>query len=118
VRRPGLLYQRRLHVVVKASVSSAYYTVLAQSRDEVMVAENSPSISMWPYLLHSSQARRLNMISVYAQRGTSREQTRLLYMNSSALSLWREMRMPATVIGESNRPPLSATLSFGMPFSE
>jgi hypothetical protein len=77
-----------------------------------------PSISMWPYLLSSSQTRRLNKISVYADRGTSREQSRLLYMNPNALSLWREMGMPATVIGESHRPPRSAMLSFGMPFSE
>jgi hypothetical protein len=105
-------------VIVNASISSANYTILAQSRNELMVPENSPSISMWPYLLSSSQTRRLNKISVYADRGTSREQSRLLYMNANALSVWREMGMPATVIGESHRPPHSAMLSFGMPFSE
>jgi len=73
---------------------------------------------MWPYLLNSAQTQRLNQISVYADRGTSREQTRLLYMNASALNLWREMGMSVTVIGESHRPPHSALLSFGMPFSE
>jgi hypothetical protein len=117
-QRPVNLSQRRLHVIVNAFISSANYTILAQSRNELMVPENSPSISMWPYLLSSSQTRRLNKISVYADRGTSREQSRLLYMNANALSVWREMGMPATVIGESHRPPHSAMLSFGMPFSE
>jgi len=113
---PHILTQRRLHVVVKASISPANYTILAQSRDEMMVPDNSPSISMWPYLCSSSQTRRLNKISVYAERGRSRERSRLLYMNASALSLWREMGMPVTIIGESHRPPFSAILSFGMPF--
>jgi hypothetical protein len=116
--RPNVLNQRRLHVIVKASISSPSYTILAQSSNEVMVVENSPSSSMWPYLLSSSQGRRLNTISVYVDRGTSKERSRLLYMNPGALSLWREMGMPATVIGESHRPPHSAVLSFGMPFSE
>jgi hypothetical protein len=48
----------------------------------------------------------------------SRDQSRLLYMNADALSVWREMGMRVTIIGESHRPPPSATLSFGMPFSE
>jgi hypothetical protein len=116
--RPNILSQRRLHVVVNSSISSANYTILAQSRDEMMVPGNSPSISMWPYLCSSSQTRRLNKISIYAERGRSRERSRLLYMNASALSVWREMGMPVTIIGESHRPPFSAMLSFGMPFFE
>jgi hypothetical protein len=110
--------QRRLHVVVNTHTASANYTILAQSRDEVMVPENSPSVSMWPYLLESAQARRLNRISVYTERGTSRDQTRLLYMNADALRVWRQMGMPLTIIGEAHRPPRTALLSFGMPFSE
>lgn len=116
--RLNVVSQRRLRVIVNASISSANYTILAQSRNEVMVPENSPSVSMWSYLLTSAQTQRLNRISVYTDRGTSREQSRLLYMNASALSVWREMGMPGTVIGESHRPPHSAMLSFGMPFSE
>ena len=116
--RQNVMSHRRLHLEVKASISSVNYTILAQSRDEMMAPENSPSISMWPYLLGSSQTRRLNKISVYAERGTSRERSRLLYMNSSALSLWREMGMAVTIVGESYRPPASAMLSFGMPFFE
>jgi hypothetical protein len=107
-----------LHVIVNGHIASANYTVVAQNRDEVMVPENSPSVSMWPYLLNSAQPRRLNHISVYTGRDTSRDQSRLLYMNADALSVWREMDMCVTIIGESHRPPRSAMLSFGMPFSE
>lgn len=110
--------QRGLHVIIKPSISSATYTILAQNRNAVLVPENSPSVSMWPYLVSCAQTRRLNRISIYAARGTSREQTRLLYMNATALSVWREMGMRVTIIGETNRPPRTAMLSFGMPFSE
>jgi hypothetical protein len=96
----------------------AHYTIVSQSRDEMMVTENSPSISMWPYLLQSEQTKLLNRISIYTDKGTSREQARLFYMNYGALSMWREMGRPFTVRGESHRPPRTATLSFGMPFSE
>jgi hypothetical protein len=116
--RPDILSHRRSHLAINASISSANYTILAQSRDEMMVPANSPSISMWPYLWSSSQTRRLNKISVYAERGRSRDRSRLLYMNASALSVWREMGMPVTIIGESHRPPFSAILSFGTPFFE
>jgi hypothetical protein len=110
--------QLALHVVVNGHIASANYTVVAQNRDEMMVPKNSPSVSMWPYLLNSAQPRRLNHISVYTRRGKSRDQSRLLYMNADALSVWREMGMRVTIIGESHRPPRSAMLSFGMPFSE
>ena len=59
---------------------------------------------MSPYLLNSAQPRRLNHVSVYTGRGTSRYQSRLLYMNADALSVWREMGMRVTIIGESHRP--------------
>jgi hypothetical protein len=100
------------------NIVSANYTIVSQSRDEVGAVANSPSISMWPYLLQSEQTKLLNSISVYTDKGKSREQTRLLYMNTAALAMWREMGHACTVIGESHRPPRSATLSFGMPFSE
>ena len=116
--RMNVMPQREVHVIVNDSVASANYTIVAQSRDEVMFPENSPSVSMWPYLLSSAQTRQLNQISVYTDRGTSREQARLLYMNAGALKMWREMRLAGTVVGESHRPPRSAMLSFGMPFSE
>lgn len=116
--RPMALGQHRFHIAIRACISSANYTILAQNRQELIVLENSPSISMWPYLLGSSQTARLNQISVYSARGTSSERARLLYMNAGALQLWREMAMPVNIIGESHRPPHSATLSFGIPFSE
>ena len=106
------------HIAVRTAIASANYTILAQSRGELMFPDNSPSISMWPYLLGSSQTRRLNEISIYSARGTSSAQSRLLYMNAFALRMWREMRMPVTIIGESHRPPHGALLCFGMPFSE
>ena len=114
---PNALSKAKLHLVVKTSIARANYTIVAQSRLEVMVPDNSPSHSMWPYLVNSAQTRRLNEISVYAHRGTSRDQARLLYMNAGALNLWREMGMPGSVVGEVNRPPWNAVLSFGMSFS-
>jgi len=114
----GVSPQRSLHVVINASVSSAHYTIVGQSRDEIMFPDNSPNISMWPYMISSAKTNRLNTVSVYADRGTSRDQARLLYMNSAALRLWREMGRPVTIVGEINRPPRTATLSFGMPFAD
>ena len=116
--RPMTLGQRGLHLRVHISTASVNYTIISQSNAEVMVPHNSPSISMWPYLVQSSQTERLRRISVYAERGKSREQVRILYMNREALALWREMGMDALVIGESHRPSHCAVLSFGMPFSE
>jgi hypothetical protein len=98
--------------------ASANYTIVSQSRDEVAQVANSPSVSMWPYLVQTEQPKLLNSLSVYTDRGSTREQTRVLYMNAGALKLWREMGHATTVIGQSHRPPRSATLSFGMPFSE
>jgi hypothetical protein len=59
---------------------------------------------MWPYLLNSAQPRRLNHISVHTSRGTSRDQSRLLYTNADALSVWREMGMRVTIIGDRIGP--------------
>jgi hypothetical protein len=114
---PHVLSKRKLHLVVNTRISRASYTIVVQSRAEVIVPDNSPSHSMWPYLVHSAQTGRLIQISVYEHRGTSRDQARLLYMNAGALALWREMGMPGSVVGEINRPPWKAVLSFGMSFS-
>jgi hypothetical protein len=105
-------------MTTRVHIASAQYTIVAQSRDEMLEPENSPSISMWPHLLNSGQTRALNGISVYTERGTSREQSRLLYMNAAALRIWLEMNQQVTIVGEAHRPPRTATLSFGMPFSE
>ena len=73
---------------------------------------------MWPYLLDSAQTQLLHSLSVYAQPGNTPQHIRTLYMNAGALKLWREMGRAATVVGQLHRPPRTATLSFGMPFSE
>jgi len=116
--RPMTLAQRGLQLRVHTSTASANYTIISQSKADVMVPHNSPSISMWPYLVQTSQTERLRRISVYTERGKSMEQVRILYMNREGLALWREMGMPGLVIGESHRPAPCAVLSFGMPFSE
>ena len=84
-----------------------------------MVPENSPSVSMWPYLLDSSQTRRLNEINAcyFCPGRIQRAIAAALHMNAGALRVWREMGMRVTIIGESHRPPRDAMLCFGMPFS-
>lgn len=94
------------------------YQIIAQSADEIRDIENSPAISMAHYLVESGQEKLLTILSVYGQTGTSREQMRLLYMNATALEIWRQMGKVATIIGESHRPPKSSLLLYGVPFSE
>lgn len=94
------------------------YSVLAQSHIDLADPENSPSISMWGYLLASAQTQRLNEISVYAEHGTTAEKIRFLYFNDFGLTIWAEMARPVEVMGRLHRPPRGAVLSFGMPFSE
>ena len=71
-----------------------------------------------PYLLETKQTSLLRVISIYAKRGDSRRQVRLLYMNAPALAIWKEMGKAANIIGQAQRPPLIAELVFGVPFSE
>jgi hypothetical protein len=94
-----------------------YYSILSQSREELDVLDNSPSVSMWPYLLASSQTDRLNEISVYTERGLTPEKMRFLYLNDVALVIWTKMGKTANVIGRLRRPPRGAAWSFGMPFA-
>lgn len=95
-----------------------YYSVVGQSRTDLDDPQNSPSVSMWPYLLASTQRERLNEISIYVERGNSPSTLRYLYFNDVALALWEEMGKKAWVVGRLHRPPRTAVLSFGMPFSE
>ena len=111
-----ILVKRSMPVVNHALIAPANYTIIRQTRDEVIDPDNSPSHSMWPYLVISGQTARLGAISVYAHRGNSRDQARLLYMNAEALTLWQEMEMPCRIVGETHRPPWNAVLSFGKPF--
>jgi hypothetical protein len=94
------------------------YTLIAQSADEVQDTQNAPSVSMGPYLIASEQTQLLMTLSIYSLRGSSREQIRLLYMNATALRLWRAMGKQSRLVGALHRPPNTALLTFGVPFSE
>jgi hypothetical protein len=94
------------------------YSILEQSTEQLKETENSPSVSMWPYLVNAEQTQRINQISIYAEKGETAERARVLYMNASALALWKEMDRATSAVGEVHRPPKSAILLFGMPFSE
>jgi hypothetical protein len=94
------------------------YRVVAQSAEEVRDTGNAPAVSMGPYLLASGQIELLTKISIYSQRGESREQVRLLYMNAEALLIWNAMGKRPCVIDAQQRPPRTALLTFGVPFSE
>jgi hypothetical protein len=94
------------------------YTVIAQNAAELHDIQNSPSVSMGTYLIDSEQTRLLTTLSIYSLRGDSRGQARLLYMNATALRIWKDMGKLPTQIGSQHRPPRDALLSFGVPFSD
>jgi hypothetical protein len=94
------------------------YHILSQTAVEVADQGNAPALTIGPYLLKTEQTHLLRILSIYAERGDSREQMRRLYLNAPALSLWREMGKTADTLGETKRPPTGATLIFGVPFSE
>lgn len=94
------------------------YEVVAQNADEVQDLENAPPFSMGSYLVESGQTHLLTTISIYSERGASRDQVRLLYMNASALLTWKNMGRNPTVIGAQHRPPRTAVLMYGIPFSD
>ena len=94
------------------------YGTIAQTASEVQDVQNSPAISMGPYLIISGQTELLRSISVYSERGKSREQLRLLYMNVVALGVWRAMGKRTHIIDAQKRPRRSAQLLYGVPFSE
>jgi hypothetical protein len=94
------------------------YNVLSLTAAEIADLGNAPAVAIAPYLLETKQTSLLRVISIYAKKGDSRDQFRLLYMNAPALTLWREMGKVTNVIGQTKRPPPSAALVFGVPFSE
>jgi hypothetical protein len=94
------------------------YEVVAQNADEVRDLQNAPPVSMGRWLVESGQTQLLTTISVYTERGTSSDQLRLLYMNASALLVWKAMGRNPTLIGARHRPPSTALLMYGVPFSE
>jgi len=94
------------------------YTVLEQTAEEVRETDNYPSVSMWPYLVDTAQTQLLTNISIYMERGETSERTRLLYMNETALTISHAMNNSTMAIQSVHRPPRTAELIFGMPFSE
>jgi hypothetical protein len=105
-------------LVAKHTTVAPNYQIVAQSAGDLQNIQNAPAVSMVPYLIESGQIRLLNKISVYSLRGESREQVRLLYMNATAIRVWEEMGKEPKIIGEQARPPHTALLMFGVPFSE
>ena len=93
------------------------YQIISQSAEDVQNINNSPAVSMGPYLVESGQTGLLRTISIYSLRGESREQMRLLYMNAAAIRVWRQMGKAPKIIGAQTRPPHSALLALGVPFS-
>ena len=94
------------------------YWTLAQSSADLRDPENSPSVSMWHFLLASEQTRRLNEISIYVEHGTCSEEIRFLYLNDFALTIWKQMEKPIRITGRLERPPRAAVLSFGKPYAK
>jgi hypothetical protein len=103
---------------IKHALRALNYQVIAQSAEDLQDIENAPAVSMGPHLSKSGQTRLLTKISIYSLRGDSREQVRLLYMNAAALRIWEEMGKAPKIVGAQVRPPRSALLNFGVPFSE
>ena len=97
---------------------SLNYSVLIQTTQELHHTQNSPSVSMWPYLVNSAQTQLINSISIYMDKGDRTDRARVLYLNATALKIWNSMSRATEAVGEVHRPPKSAQLIFGMPFSE
>lgn len=94
------------------------YKIIVQNVEEVQDIQNAPAISMGVYLTDSKQMHVFNTISIYAERGQVRAQARFLYMNDVALHIWEAMGKQANLVGARHRPPQTALLVFGAPFSE
>ncbi len=102
----------------KSSQKSLNYEIVAQSADEVQDVRNAPPFSIGSYLIESGQTQLLTAISIYSQRGANRDQVRLLYMNAAAVRIWKAMGKNPTMIGAQQRPPRTALLMYGVPFSD
>lgn len=94
------------------------YTIVAQNAIEVQDDRNAPAVSMGAFLALVGEMYIFPTISIYARDGYDRKHTRLLYMNAAALRVWKTMGMHPRQIGAQYRPPDSAVLAFGVPFSE
>jgi hypothetical protein len=94
------------------------YAVVAQDAIEVQDIQNAPAVSMSAFLRAAGEMNIFPMISIYMRQGYDRKHTRLLYMNATALRVWKTMGMRPKQIGTQHRPPHSAVLAFGVPFGE
>lgn len=94
------------------------YTIVAQDAIEVQDIQNAPAVSMSAFLIAVGEMNIFPTISIYIRHGYDRKHARLLYMNAAALHVWKTMGMHPRQIGTQHRPPHSAVLAFGVPFSE
>lgn len=93
------------------------YWVVRQGVDEVRDPDGAPAVSMGAYLVETGQEDLFREISIYAERGQTREEVRRLYLNAVAMRIWRDMGRAPEVVGRRHRPPVTANLAFGVPFS-
>ncbi|WP_353063687.1 hypothetical protein RBB77_20885 [Tunturibacter psychrotolerans] len=100
------------------SADTLNYRIIVQSESEVRDIQNAPAISMSYFITESNQTKLLTTLSIYSQRGETSDQVRLLYMNDVAFSIWKAMGKEPKIIGSQHRPPSTALLTFGIPFSE
>jgi hypothetical protein len=105
-------------LVAKKADIAPNYQIIVQSAEDVQNIENAPAVAMGPYLIKCGNTALLRTISIYAARGESREEVRLLYMNAPAIRVWEEMGRAPKIIGARFRPPKTALLTFGVPFTE
>lgn len=94
------------------------YSEVRQSVDELRDVESSPAVSMGQWLERSGETERFRRLSIYEERGRTREAARVLWMNGEALAIWRAMGRPAEARSERHRPPRGALLAFGVPYTE
>jgi hypothetical protein len=94
------------------------YTIVAQDAIEVQDIQNAPAVSMGAFLKAIGVMNVFPAISIYTRDGYDRSNARLLYMNAAALRVWKTMGMHPRQIGSQHRPPQSAVLAFGRPFSD
>lgn len=114
--RPGSENYFVLQTLPEFFSESADYTVVAQDAIEAQDIRNAPAVSMGAFLAMADGANLFPTISVYTRDGYDRKHARLLYMNATALRVWKAMGKHPRQIGTQRRPPHSAVLAFGMPF--
>ena len=94
------------------------YVVVSQDAIEVQDIQNAPAVSMGAFLTAVGKLNIVPTISIYTRHGYDRKHARLLYMNAAALRVWKTMGKHPRLIGTQHRPPHSAVLVFGKPFSD